>query len=488
VTSPARAHLDDGGLVPSGALARVSGTPSSLLNDRSLAVVGQRSARAAAHRSFTEVLPTDPVMPTTRGPRRLRASRPMSSSALAVSATSIRADALRRVDALVGQRRDRAGGDGGGDVLVAVTVGDDRHEQLPAVDEAGVDGDAVDVDVGPVERAGGGGGDVRGPEAHGRRSWHGAYPPAMPDSERIRLVVLFGGRSAEHEVSCTSAYNVLAAADRDRYDVVPIGITREGHWVSATDAIAAADTTTARALPSPDGVPASAEVEPLPTVSGDRVVVLAARARADGRGRHRAGTARAGRRPVRRRRRGRVGGLHGQGAGQGGARRRRDPPMPPPEPAGADLGDADALVAEVESSLGWPAFVKPANLGSSVGVTKVHDASELAGAVAEALRYDEYLVIEEGVTGREIEVAVLGNERPGRRSPGRSCRAASSTTTRTSTSPTPPSCSVPAPLGEGEVAEVQRLAVAAYKALQVDGMARVDFFYEEGGAAGSSTS
>jgi len=98
---------------------------------------------------------------------------------------------------------------------------------------------------------------------------------ARPD--RVRLVVLFGGRSAEHDVSCTSALNVLRAADRDRYDVVPVGITREGRWVGAADAVAALDAG-ARALPSPDTMPATAEVEPLPAVlpasPGEQVVVL----------------------------------------------------------------------------------------------------------------------------------------------------------------------------------------------------------------------
>ena len=99
-------------------------------------------------------------------------------------------------------------------------------------------------------------------------------------SERTRLVVLFGGASAEHDVSCVSAMHVLRAADPERYDVLPIGITRDGRWVSAGDAIAAMGAGAA-SLPSPDAVAAdgtSTEVQPLPAVApavpGQQVVVL----------------------------------------------------------------------------------------------------------------------------------------------------------------------------------------------------------------------
>src|SRR4051794_329243 len=99
----------------------------------------------------------------------------------------------------------------------------------------------------------------------------------MANPDRVRLVVLFGGRSAEHEVSCISALHVLQAADRDQYRVVPIGITREGRWVESTDAVAALGAG-ASALPSPDDSD-GAELDPLPAIlapapSADTVVVL----------------------------------------------------------------------------------------------------------------------------------------------------------------------------------------------------------------------
>jgi len=273
---------------------------------------------------------------------------------------------------------------------------------------------------------------------------------------------------------------VLRAVDPDRYEVEPIGITREGAWVRSEDALAALGAARPESLRA-----AGAAVEPLPTVTpatgGLPVVVL----------------------PL-------LHGPHGEdgtvqgllelagvpyvGAGVAASAVCMDKGLAKAVLAAAgipqcrhlsrraaDLGNADALVAEVESSLGWPAFVKPANLGSSVGVTKVHDASELAGAIAEALRYDEYVVIEEGVTGREIEVAVLGNEAPRASVPGEIVSGREFYDYEDKYLADAAELLVPAPLGEGEVAEVQRLAVAAYKALQVDGMARVDFFYEEGG-------
>jgi len=308
---------------------------------------------------------------------------------------------------------------------------------------------------------------------------------ARPD--RVRLVVLFGGRSAEHDVSCTSALNVLRAADRDRYDVVPVGITREGRWVGAADAVAALDAG-ARALPSPDTMPATAEVEPLPAVlpasPGEQVVVL----------------------PL----------LHGpmgeDGTVQGLCELADVPYVGPGVAASAvcmDKGlakavlaahgipqcgwlgvreadvaepdDLDAFVARVEERLGWPVFVKPANLGSSVGITKARTDAELRAGIAEALRYDQLLVVEEGVTGREVEVAVLGNDRPRASLPGEVVPGGDFYDYADKYLAGAAELRIPADLPPGEVGHVQHLALEAYVALRCEGMARVDFFFEEGG-------
>ena len=301
----------------------------------------------------------------------------------------------------------------------------------------------------------------------------------MPEPDRIRLVVLFGGQSAEHDVSCTSALNVLRAADEVRYDVVPVGITREGRWVSAADAVAALEAG-ARALPSPDTAPASAELEPMPTVlpatTGERIVVL----------------------PLLHGPMGEDGTVQGLlelagvpyvGAGVAASALCMDKGLAKSVLATAGLpqcrwwsgrGPDKGLDAFVED-VGYPVFVKPANLGSSVGVTKARDAGELQAGIDEALRFDEYLVVEEAVVGREIEVAVLGNEAPRASVPGEVVPGAEFYDYDDKYTTDAADLRVPAELTDDEVADVQRLAVDAYTALRVDGMARVDFFFEEDG-------
>ena len=310
-----------------------------------------------------------------------------------------------------------------------------------------------------------------------------ATVPRMAGQERIRLVVLFGGRSAEHEVSCVSALHVLRAADPDRYDVVPIGISRSGRWLSAVDAVGAL-AEGARALPSPDDEPGE-ELDPLPAIvpkagGRERIVVL----------------------PLLHGPMGEDGTVQGLlelagvayvGAGVLAAAACMDKGLAKDVLAAHDVPQAKwlslrepevgpDLAARVERELGFPAFVKPANLGSSVGVTKVHDASELDAAVAEALRYDEYFLVEEAIVGREIEVAVLGNERPrasvpGEIVPGNEFYDYEDKYLLESAA----DLRVPAPLDDAATAEVRQLALRAYQAMRVDGMARVDFFYEEGG-------
>jgi D-alanine-D-alanine ligase len=125
--------------------------------------------------------------------------------------------------------------------------------------------------------------------------------------------------------------------------------------------------------------------------------------------------------------------------------------------------------------------VKPANLGSSVGVSKVHDPSELDAAVALAATYDEWIVVEQGVAAREIEVAVLGNAEPRASVPGEIVSSHEFYDYEDKYIDGTCQLLVPAPLDDGPTAEVRALAVDAYRALRCEGMARVDFFYEEAG-------
>jgi D-alanine-D-alanine ligase len=308
-----------------------------------------------------------------------------------------------------------------------------------------------------------------------------ASPPDR--SERTRLVVLFGGASAEHDVSCVSAMHVLQAADGERYDVLPIGITRDGRWVSAGDAIAAMGSGAA-SLPSPDAVAADgtgSEIQPLPAVApavpGQRVVVL----------------------PLLHGPMGEDGTVQGLlelagvpyvGAGVAASAVCMDKGLAKDVLTASGIPQCRHLLARLPGAefaaacvaeLGLPVFVKPANLGSSVGVTKAHDLAELEAAIATALRYDEYVVVEETVTAREIEVAVLGNESPRASVPGEIVPGNEFYDYDDKYLTDGADLRIPADLAPEEVAEVQRLAVAAYRALRVDGMARVDFFYEAGG-------
>jgi D-alanine-D-alanine ligase len=241
----------------------------------------------------------------------------------------------------------------------------------------------------------------------------------MARPAKTRLVVLFGGRSAEHEVSCISAMHVLRAVDPSRYDVVPIGITREGRWIESGEAIAALGAG-AKALPSPDDSH-GAEVDPLPAIvpagAGTADVVVL---------------------PLLHGPMGEDGTVQGLlelagvayvGAGVLAAATCMDKAVAKELLQAHGLaqarwltareGDIDAAFrARVADELGFPCFVKPCNLGSSVGITKVADAGALEDALDVALRYDEYVVVEEAIVGREIEVAVLGNAEPRASVPG----------------------------------------------------------------------
>ncbi|HEY8544444.1 MAG TPA: D-alanine--D-alanine ligase family protein [Acidimicrobiales bacterium] len=306
----------------------------------------------------------------------------------------------------------------------------------------------------------------------------------MTSSDRVRLVVLFGGRSAEHEVSCTTAAHVLAAADRDRYEIVPVGITRDGEWVRSEDAVAALDRGVAE---FPGRVTAAGTaVEPLPTVtpatSDDLPTVVL---------------------PLLHGPHGEDGTVQGMlelagvpyvGAGVLSSALCMDKLKAKdvaaangiPQTPWLGLRDRDraGAAARVEAAgLTYPLFVKPANLGSSVGISKVHDPSELDAALEAAAEYDEWLVVEQGVEGaREIEVAVLGNQDPRASVPGEIVPGAEFYDYDDKYVDGASEALIPAPLSPEATAEVQALAVRSYEALRCEGMARVDFFYQEGGA------
>jgi D-alanine-D-alanine ligase len=299
---------------------------------------------------------------------------------------------------------------------------------------------------------------------------------------RVRLVVLFGGRSAEHEISCISAFNLLRAVDPERYDVVPIGITRAGQWMDASDT-SIESATASGALPSPDLSPGTSELPlagKLPASPGQGTTVVF---------------------PLLHGPMGEDGTIQGLlelagvpyiGSGVLGSSVCMDKGMakdvlqahgiPQARWMTGRVGELGVDVQrELGDALGFPMFVKPANLGSSIGISRADNASELRQAIELAASYDEYLVFEEAVQGREIEVAVLGDRTPRASLPGEIVCDGTFYGFEEKYRTPATKLLIPAPLSDSEVAEVQALAVKTFKALRAEGMARVDFFYSNEG-------
>ncbi len=299
---------------------------------------------------------------------------------------------------------------------------------------------------------------------------------------KIRLVLLFGGQSAEHEVSRISARHVLAAVDPARFEVEPVAITKDGRWLLANEAKRALD---AGAGDLPDALPITGtDIEPLQALSprhaDERVVVF----------------------PLLHGPLGEDGTVQGLlelagvpyvGCGVLSSALAMDKAMAKAAFTGAGVPQArfvsfhadevvdDRLPGRLVSALGFPIFVKPANMGSSIGVTKAHDLTELAAAIATALTYDEWVVCEETINGREIECAVLGNRTPRASVPGEIEPGAEFYNYDDKYFTGAATIIVPAALPSAVAAEIRVMAVQAYQALRCEGLARVDFFYESPG-------
>jgi D-alanine-D-alanine ligase len=298
----------------------------------------------------------------------------------------------------------------------------------------------------------------------------------------LQLALIFGGRSAEHEVSLASARFVADMLDRDKYDVVPVGITRDGSWVQPDDLDAALR----------DGV----EVTPCEVV---HLVVDPARPgleRGDGaflpvdfafpimHGTFAEDGTVQGLLEL--------AGLPYAGAGVAASAVGMDKEimkdvfaakgLPQVEHIvlrGAAATDA-AAVAAVEERLAYPVFVKPVNLGSSVGMTKVHDRDELTPALMLAAAYDRKVIVEAAVAGRELECSVLGNDEARGSVAGEVISSNEFYDYEAKYTEGKMSFVIPADIGADRQAEVSALAVAAFKAIDCCGYARCDFFLEHG--------
>ena len=292
----------------------------------------------------------------------------------------------------------------------------------------------------------------------------------MASAQRIHGVVLFGGQSAEHDVSCVTAAHVIKALDSSKYDITAVGITREGKWVVAqpqADVLVAEGEPTS-ITPIVEQARGDARTVIFPLLHGplgedgtiQGVLELANIAYV---GTGVLGSAVAMDKGVAKQ------VLHANGI---------------PQPKYVSLREAhvnEAALLHAADTLGLPVFVKPANMGSSVGVSKAHSIDEMRSAVQHALTYDEWVLIEEAVVGREIEVAVLGNVHarasiPGEIIPGNEFYDYADKYIGDGAQ-----LIVPANLTADEVEAVQHLAIVIFHTLRAEGMARVDFFYEENG-------
>ncbi len=316
-------------------------------------------------------------------------------------------------------------------------------------------------------------------------------PSREPHLRRIRVGVIFGGRSGEHEVSLASAASVLSAIDPARYEVVPMGIAKDGQWVVGGDPL--------RALAEAAGVPVA--LPPAPAGPDGRASEALARVPT-------AGGLPAGVAarldvvfPV-------VHGPYGEDGTLQGLLELADVPYVGAGVLASAVGmdkatmkavfrahglpvvphvvlrdhewaaEPGAWRRRVADELGYPCFVKPANLGSSVGISKVTAARALDAAVDSALAHDRKVLVERGIAGREIEVSVLGNDTPEASVPGEILPGREWYDYEAKYTDGVAKLLIPAPVSPGLTAEFRRLAVLAFHAIDAAGLARVDFFLD----------
>jgi D-alanine-D-alanine ligase len=314
-------------------------------------------------------------------------------------------------------------------------------------------------------------------------------------AKKLRVGILFGGRSGEHEVSLQSAASILKSIDRRKFDVVPIGIDKAGRWLIAE---AAERLLEGRSLPANSGVQsldstaaggADSAIDSDRALGGQRLDVVF---------------------PVLHGTFGEDGTIQGLfelagmayvGSGVLGSAAGMDKDLMKRLFAQAKLTVVKHVtllradweksprkaIAQVEARLKYPVFVKPANLGSSVGISKAHDRKELGPALTLAARYDRKLVVEQSVGGskakaREFEVAVLGNDAPqasvvGEIVPGKEFYDYEAKYLSESSVPV-----IPARLTRAEAKQIREMALAAFRACDLAGLARVDFLMEPEGS------
>lgn len=315
-------------------------------------------------------------------------------------------------------------------------------------------------------------------------------------TKRLRVLLIFGGRSGEHEISCLSARHVAAAMDPSRYEVVVLGITRDGRWMLPDVSRKVLE---GGPLELPDQAfevegesvavianPLYKSVVPIePGAPLDRFEVDVVF-------------------PV-------LHGPHGEDGTVQGLLELAGIPYVGAGVLGSALGmdkekmkimfrahglptadfisirepewqaDRDRVLDETAWKLGFPCFTKPANLGSSVGISKCTDLESLEAGIEEAFRHDRKVMVEAHVPGREIECGVLGNDFPDASLPGEIIPGRDFYDYVAKYIDDSSQAIIPAPLPESVTEIIRSYAVRAFKAIDCEGMARVDFFYDDGG-------
>ena len=291
-------------------------------------------------------------------------------------------------------------------------------------------------------------------------------------SKKVRLGIVFGGQSGEHEISLRSAQSVMAAIDRSKYEIVPIAITKSGTWLSSERALTLADPDEQITETFKSGVPIVFSPRETGELLLDVVFPLLHGPMGED------GTVQGFLEMV---------GLPYVGAGVLGSAVGMDKDLMKRIIASAGLPTVEywsLRVSQIEDfakkrskDLPYPVFVKPANLGSSVGITKVYSPEGLQDALLVAGEHDRKLIVEQGVEAREIEVSVIGNEDPIASVPGE-IRPSGEFYDYQSKYVDDSELIIPAPLTEEQRNESRRLAVETYKVLECAGMGRVDLFLE----------
>lgn len=310
-------------------------------------------------------------------------------------------------------------------------------------------------------------------------------------SNRIRVGLIFGGKSGEHEVSLASAQSVLEAMDAEKYDAVLIGVSKEGRWLTGGNPLKQLVNSTESPLlkamngSAPNGTSALVSQAAAGITTSDALnetvdVVF----------------------PLIHGPNGEDGTIQGLleladlpyvGAGVAASAVGMDKGLMKSLFRNAGLPVADYLVVQrhrwehdpeetihdIETIIRYPCFVKPANMGSSVGISKARNWDELTQALTTAAQYDRKIIVERAVQGREIECSVLGNDSPIASLPGEVIAEREFYDYEAKYADGRTRFVIPADLTGEQTRTVQELAVRAFQAIDCSGMARVDFFIEE---------